>query len=157
MTCQSAQPPTVEPARLCESCLLTRPIADFRRRRATAGQRMRQCRQCHNAAERCRRAALRSKSSKRQMALHLGRLRDAASANRVRALCGEMVLGYGGAEGFANAWRACLQRDLERGGFAALRHLEATIRLIQHCEQNRPDYSQWTDDELRGAISAFES
>jgi hypothetical protein len=65
------------------------------------------------------------------MAQHLGRLRDAASANRVKALCAEMVLGYGGTEGFANAWRSCLQRDLERGGFAALRHLEATIRLVQ--------------------------
>lgn len=90
------------------------------------------------------------------MAQHLGRLRDAASANRVKALCAEMVLSYGGTEGFANAWRSCLQRDLERGGFAALRHLEATIRLVQYCEQNRPDYSQMTEEELLDAISAIE-
>jgi hypothetical protein len=90
------------------------------------------------------------------MAQHLGRLRDAASANRVKALCAEMVLGYGGTEGFANAWRSCLQRDLERGGFAALRHLEATIRLIRHCEQDRPDYSQMSDKELEAMLASLQ-
>ena len=72
-------------------------------------------------------------------------------------MCEAMVRSFGGPEGFATTWQACLQRDLARGGFAALRHLEATIQLIQHCEANRPDYSQFTDEELLAMASATES
>jgi hypothetical protein len=85
------------------------------------------------------------------MAQDLAQVRAASSANRVKALCASMVRGYGGTEGFINAWVACLQRDLDRGGFAALRHLEATIRLIQHCDADRPDYRSMSDEELEQA------
>jgi hypothetical protein len=90
------------------------------------------------------------------MALDLSRVRGASSANRVKAICAEIVRGYGGAEGFARAWIACLHGDLQRGGFAALRHLAATIRLIQHCEEDRPDYSQLTDEQLQELANALE-
>jgi len=143
------------PARLCESCFHTRPLAEFRRRKRGSEQRVRQCRQCHNEFERYRRAAVRARLSKRQIARDLSRVRDASSSNRVKALCAEVVRGYGGAEGFARAWIACLHRDLRRGGFAALRHLEATVRLIQHCEQDRPDYSQMSDEELETMLTSL--
>lgn len=90
------------------------------------------------------------------MAQDLSRLRDASSSNRVKALCSEAVRGYGGAEGFARAWIACLHGDLQRGGFAALRHLEATMRLIQHCEEDRPDYSQMSEAELEAIVASFQ-
>jgi hypothetical protein len=90
------------------------------------------------------------------MARDLARVRDASSSNRVKALCAEVVRGYGGVEGFARAWIACLRGDLQRGGFAALRHLEATIRLIQHCEQDRPDYSQMSDEELEAMLASLQ-
>lgn len=137
------------PTRLCESCFHTRPLAEFRRRERGSEHRVRQCRRCHNEFERYRRAAARARLSKRRMAKDLSRVRDASSANRVKALCAELVRGYGGAEGFAKAWIACLRRDLDRGGLAAIRHLEATIRLMQYCEEDRPDYSRMTDDELK--------
>jgi hypothetical protein len=87
------------------------------------------------------------------MAKDLASVRDATSANRVKALCAAMVRGYGGTEGFMASWLTCLQRDLERGGLAALRHLETTIRLLQHCESDKPNYSTWTDGQLEEAIA----
>jgi hypothetical protein len=54
------------------------------------------------------------------------------------------------------AWIACLHRDLQRGGFAALRQLEATVRLIQHCEQDRPNYSQMSDEELEAMLASLQ-
>jgi len=116
---------------------------------------MRQCRRCHNELERYRRAAIRARLSRRRMAKDLAGFREAASTNRVKTLCAAMVGGYGGAEGFANAWLSCLHGDLDRGGLAALRHLEATLRLIQFCEQNRPDYSRMTDEELMELASRY--
>ena len=143
------------PLRLCETCLHAQPIDQFRRRRRDAEQRMRQCRRCHNEFERYRRAAIRARMGKRRIARDLATVRDATSANRVKALCGAMVRGYGGAEGFIDAWLGCLRRDLRSGGLVALRHLEATVRLIQHCETERPDYSRMTDQELELARIAM--
>jgi len=86
--------------------------------------------------------------SKRRIARDLASVRDATSANRLKALCAAMVRGYGGTAGFVSVWLDCLRRDVERGGLSALRHLEATVRLIQHCETERTDYSKMTDEEL---------
>lgn len=144
------------PSRLCECCFRTHPLSEFRRRKRGSEHRTRQCRQCHNEFERYRRAAVRARLSKRQMDRDLSRFRDASSSNRVKALCAEVVRGYGGAEGFAKAWITCLHRDLQRGGLAALRHLEATIRLIRHCEEDRPDYSQMSEDELEAMIASLQ-
>lgn len=141
------------PERLCESCFRYWPLEEYRRRKRGSDNRMRQCRRCHNEIERYRRAAIRARLSKRQIASNLARLRDASSSNRVKALCAEMVRGYGGAEGFAMAWTACLHSDLQRGGFAVLRHLEAVIRLIQHCE-DRPNYARMTSEELIAMLNA---
>jgi hypothetical protein len=152
--CQSEIP--ADRTRLCESCFHTWPLTEFRRRQRGSQHRVRQCRQCHNEFERYRRAAVRARLSKRRMARDLSRVRDASSSNRVKALCAEVVRGYGGAEGFARAWVACLHGDLQRGGVAALRHLEATIRLIQHCEQDRPDYSQMADEELEAMLASLQ-
>jgi hypothetical protein len=74
----------------------------------------------------------------------------------MKAICAEVVRGYGGAEGFARAWIACLERDLRHGGAAALRHLEATIRLIQHCEGDRPDYGRMSDEELEAMLESIQ-
>jgi hypothetical protein len=134
--------------RLCETCYHTFPLGEFRRRKRDSDHRMRQCRRCHNEFERYRRAAIRARLSKRRMAKDLASVRQTASTNRLKALCAAMVRGYGGAEQFCEKWRTCLERDLERGGMPALRHLEATIRLIQACEAERPDYQRMTDEEL---------
>jgi hypothetical protein len=66
-----------------------------------------------------------------------------------------MVACYGGTEGFVNAWLGCLDRDLDAGGFVALRQLEAVLRLVQHCESQRPEYSQLTDEQLQELAEVF--
>ncbi len=133
--------------RLCETCLRIQPINQFRRRRRDGENRMRQCRHCHNELERWRRAAIRARMTKRAMAKVLTDVRN-TSSNRLKTLCAAMVRGYGGTEGFANAWLSCLRQDLGKGGTSALRQLEATLRLIQHCDHQRPDYGSLTDEEL---------
>lgn len=146
---------TTAQQRLCETCFHTFPLGEFRRRKRDSDHRMRQCRRCHNGFERYRRAAIRARLSKRRVANDLARVRAAGSSNRVKALCAAMVRGYGGAEGFFDAWLACLRRDLDRGGFVAIRHLETTMRLIQHCEEDRPDYSRMSDEELMQKMTSF--
>ena len=157
MTVTYPPEPKPAPSRLCESCFHVQPLKEFRRRHRGLDQRMRQCRRCHNELERYRRAAIRARLSRRRMAKDLAGFREAASSNRVKALCAAMLGGYGGAEGFANAWLSCLHGDLDRGGLAALRHLEATLRLIQFCEQNRPDYSRMSDEDLVNLLGAHEA
>jgi hypothetical protein len=142
-------------ARLCETCFVVRPLTDFRRRARDSEVRVRQCRRCHNEFERYRRAATRARISKRRMAQDLAKVRDAVSERRVKVLCAAMVAGYGGTEGFVNAWLRCLDRDLAKGGFDAFRHLEYVLRLMQHCERDRRDYSRMTDEELEQARIAI--
>lgn len=142
--------------RLCEACFQIWPLEDFRRRKRGSDKRMRQCRRCHNEVERLRRAAARSRLGKRRMAQDLAKVRNAASENRVKLVCAAMVAGYGGTEGFVNAWLRCLDRDLEKGGLIALRHLEAALRLVQHCEEERPDYRRMSDSELEAIAASFE-
>ena len=113
---------------------------------------MRQCRRCHNEVERLRRSAARARLGKRRIAQDLAKVRDAISESRVKVLCAAMVAGYGGTEGFVNAWLRCLDRDLETGGLAALRHMEAVIRLVQHYEEDRTDYSRMSDEELEAML-----
>lgn len=144
------------PGRLCESCFRYWPLEEYRRRSRYLETRMRQCRRCHNEFERSRRAAVRARMSKRRMAQDLAKVRDAVSESRVKVLCAAMVAGCGGTEGFVNAWLRCLERDLQTGGFAALRHLEAVIRLIQHCERYRPVYGPMTDEQLLGLAHVLE-
>jgi hypothetical protein len=71
-------------------------------------------------------------------------------------VCEQLIGCFGGLEGFTTAWRACLEADLARGGFAALRHLEAVLRLVKHCEEDQPDYSQMSEAELEAIVASFQ-
>ena len=85
----------------------------------------------------------------------MARLKQAKSARQVGAVCEQLIGCFGGLEGFTTAWRACLEADLARGGFAALRHLEAVLRLMKHCEEDRPDYSQMPEEELESILASL--
>jgi hypothetical protein len=141
----------------CRDCGILKAASQFRRRSSASDVRINQCRACHALAERLRRCGKRSRTQRQAVNRQLAKLKRAKSAHQVAAVCEAMVRGFGGPDGFATAWQAILRRDLERGGFAALRHLEATLRLIQHCEGNRPDYSQFSEQELLAMASAAES
>ena len=116
---------------------------------------MRQCRDCHNAAERVRRAARRDRLNRRQMAKMLTAVKNQRSDLQVKAVCREMTGRFGGVAGIVEAWRRSLDTDLEKGGYPAFRHLAAIMRLSQYCERNKPNYTAMSDEELESAIWAL--
>jgi hypothetical protein len=143
------------PLRRCEACLSEYPLQQFRRRHRGKDARMRQCRSCHNLRERVRRAGVRHRLTRRQMARAMTRLKNSATAARVPVFCAEMVEQLGGAEGFLNTWKTCIDRDLQTGGLPAFRHIATLLRFMEYCEPQPVDYSTMSDDELmQRAIAA---
>jgi hypothetical protein len=132
----------------CRDCGETKPATEFRLRNASGSKRVRQCRGCHSLAEKLRRQAKRGRAHRQEVNHQLSRIKRAKSARQIGAVCGELIGAFGGPEGFSAAWQACLQADLARGGHAALRHLEAVLRLIQHCESLSRPVSELSDEEL---------
>ena len=147
----ASPPPSPDALRRCHHCLGLYPLTEFRRRSRDRVVRYHQCRACHNLTERTRRAVVRGKASRRRVAAIIGRLRPDDPDRRAVALCDEMVRRLGGLNGAAEAWLKCMNHDLERGGLAAMRHINLMFRLMAHCEPRPVDYSQMTDEELREA------
>lgn len=134
--------------RRCESCLVQYPLEQFRRRYRGRDQRVTQCRLCHNELERYRRAAIRHRVSRREMAKAMTQLKNSTSAARVTAFCGEMVQHFGNADRFLDAWKACIDQDLEKGGLPAFRHIAMLLKFMEYCEPKPADYSLMSDEEL---------
>ena len=141
--------------RVCQGCLRSWPIAEFRLETKEPVKRSARCRSCHNQAERIRRARLRGRLTRKDMAGLLTKLRNESDNARVVALCDQMTRRFGGVEGFVRAWEACLARDLQKGGSPAFRHLAAVIRLAQFCEQTKPAPESMTEEELEAAIRSL--
>ena len=140
---------------ICRDCCVQKDATEFRLRQAGGATRTRQCRACHCQAEKLRRVAKRSRQHRHAVNRQMARLKQAKSARQVGAVCEQLIGCFGGLEGFTTAWRACLEADLARGGFAALRHLEAVLRLMKHCEEDRPDYSQMPEEELESILASL--
>ncbi len=134
--------------RRCESCLVQHPIDQFRRRHRDRGQRVNQCRLCHNQLERYRRAAIRHRVSRQEMAKAMTQFKNSTAAARVPAFCAEMVQHFGGADHFLDAWKGCIDQDLEKGGLPAFRHIAMLLKFMEYCEPEQVDYSLMSDDEL---------
>ncbi len=141
--------------RLCRDCFLPKPIEEFRLRYRDRPLRLRQCRECHNRAESIRRSAHRDRLNRRQMAKLLTAIKNQRSDHGVKALCREMASRFGGVEGIVAHWHRSLDVDLQKGGYAAFRHLAAILRLSQYCERNKPNYGAMSDEELEGAMWAL--
>ncbi len=144
---------------MCKACCRTLPVDQFRHRWRGRPNRIKQCRACHNAAERLRRAALRSRAGQRVMAKHMTRLKNQRTSRQIAAVCSGMLDAFGGVGGFMDRWQRSFKRDLRTGGYAAFRHFESLFRLLQYCDRLReakPDYSRMTDEELLDAISRIE-
>jgi hypothetical protein len=140
---------------ICSQCCLSKPSDEFRRRFAGREARVRQCHQCHAEAERLRRLAKQSRLHRQAVNRQLARLKQAKSARQVALVCDSMIRAFGGLEHFAAAWKDRLDADLAKGGLAAMRHLEAVLRLVHHCEENRPDCSQMSDEELNAILREY--
>jgi len=141
---------------ICRDCCVKKNATEFRPRRAGGSKRTLQCRACHCQAEKLRRAAKRSRQHRQAVNRQLARLKQAKSTRQIGAVCEELIRCFGGLEGFTVAWKGRLDADLAKGGSAALRHLEAVLRLVRHCEEDRPDYSQMSDEELEAIVASYE-
>jgi hypothetical protein len=116
---------------------------------------MSQCRSCHNKLERQRRSHVRGAARSKAIRKGFTRLLRAPTDRVVATVCDDLVQGFGGLQAFYSSWITCLRRDLDRGGHAALRHLEGVLRLAQYCDQHRPNAGSMTDEELEAAIAAY--
>jgi hypothetical protein len=150
-------PSKVAISKRCESCLEEHPLRQFRRRYRGEDQRANHCRLCHNLRERLRRAGIRHRVSQREMAKAMTRLKNCTAATRVPVFCAEMVQHLGGAEAFLNAWKDCIDRDLERGGLPAFRHLAVLLKFMEYCEPEPVDYSTMSDEELLAKMSEIKN
>jgi len=110
---------------------------------------MHECRACHNEAERDRRSKVRELRDRRGMASVLTRLANERDNRRVELLCAAMCRDFGGTAGFVAAWSGYWQRAKLQCGPATVRCMMAFMRLVQYCDEHRPDPSMLTDDELR--------
>ena len=138
--------------RRCTSCFQIKPLIEFRRRHSGRPDRLWQCRDCHNQAERQRRALRWQRLSRKQLSQTLTAIKNQQSDRQVKALCGEIAGVFGGLDGLVEAWQQSMSKDLERGGFAAFRHIAALVRLLQYTEDNKPNYGAMSDEELESAI-----
>jgi hypothetical protein len=141
--------------RRCESCLLEYPLQHFRRRHSGQELRMRECRLCHNLRERLRRAGIRHRLSRREMAKAMTHLKNCTAATRVPVFCAEMVQHFGGTTAFVDTWKSCIDRDLEKGGLPAFRHVAVLLKFMDYCQPEPVDYSTMSDEELEASIRAL--
>jgi hypothetical protein len=144
--------PLAADTRFCEQCVSLKPIAEFRKRSRTGSAHLNQCRTCHNRAERERRAKNRAMRGHRRMAKFLTQLNNEKSNDRLRLLSSVMFQQFGGMEGFVSAWADYQHQAMEQGGFAAFRCFQTVVRLLQYCEETRPDPVGMTDEELERSV-----
>jgi hypothetical protein len=140
--------------RLCQHCLATKPAAEFRRRSPAGPARLRQCRPCHNRAERERRAGKRARREHRLTARALTRVKDERDNRRLEWLVGVLVREFGGMPGLVASWSAYHRRAMRAGGLAAVRCFQAIFRLLEYCESAQPDPGAMSDEEADRALLA---
>jgi hypothetical protein len=137
----------------CEHCFAVKPIVEFRRRSANGSARLSQCRACHNAAERQRRAMSRDKSDRRKMRMRLVELKNAKSKRHVEIVAATMIQQFGGLPGFAGQFASFFERAKHERGLGALRCFEALFRLMEHADAvraaERVDLGLLSDEDLQ--------
>ena len=138
--------------RVCSYCMNSRPISEFRHYNREKNQRSRECRLCHNRRERLRRAAQKKKGLEKQVTAFTNRIRRAASDRQVNALCQQMIVQFGGVDGFVKQWFSVWETDRAKGRAKCFAHIAAVVRLIEYVDDHRTDYGRLTDDEIERRI-----
>ena len=136
--------------RLCQRCLTAKPAEEFRRRHRNGTARMGRCRECHNAAERERRAKRRRKSDGDVIRKWSYRVRHATRDQEIRLLCDATINYFGGVERFAVAWFEHFDqaRETRPGSATVLGHFKTVVKLIEHFHLPPPDVSDLSDEDL---------
>ncbi|MGI9447744.1 MAG: hypothetical protein ACR2NI_08840 [Pirellulales bacterium] len=122
---------------ICRDCGLKKELNEFRRRKKGSEARVHQCRKCHALEERLRSQTKRCETNHYTACKALSALKKAKSARQVEIICSQMIRQFGGINRFCDTWKEQLARDLQRGGLAAMRHIDAVIRILQHCDDQQ--------------------
>ncbi len=147
--------------RFCESCLTAKPLTEFRRRTRESDDRLGQCRQCHNAAERTRRAAGRARRDSRDLAKFVSQAKRATNPANVQALIDRMIDRFGGLDDFCARWKAIIdaaieahQHRLALDAFRAIANL-IVLNSKQHGDR-QSDLEGLDEEDLIAAFRALE-
>ena len=146
----------VSKKKLCNFCLIERPLEQFRRRYQHSNERVNQCRLCHNQAELLRQQRKRGWLTKRQFRHYLTSLKNQRTAIGVEKVYTGLLRLCGGTEGILGMWTEVIGRDLKAGGMKAHRHIASILRLMEYCEEKqteKPDYRTMSDEELLEKMS----
>ena len=117
---------------------------------------MRQCRLCHNQAERLRRQRRRGWLTKRQFHQHLTSLKNQRTARGLERVYLDLIRQFGGTDGLLTMWTQVIEKDMDEGGFRAHRHIASILRLMQHYEDTQPnktDYGSMSDEDLMDRLA----
>ena len=121
---------------ICRDCGVKKELEEFRRRKRGSEVRTHQCHSCHAAEERIRSRIRRAKKDRSIAVQGMSALKRAKSARQVEAICANMIEKFGGINRLCEVWKDLLDGDLKRGGLAGMRHMEAVVRLLQHCDNH---------------------
>ncbi len=119
---------------ICRDCGVKKELSEFRRRKRGSEVRTHQCHSCHAAEERIRTRMRRNKKDWAVARQGMAALKRAKSARQVEAVCNTMIEKLGGINRLCKVWKDLLDEDLKRGGLAGMRHMDAVVRLLQHCD-----------------------
>ncbi len=119
---------------ICRDCGVKKELDEFRRRKRGSEVRTHQCHSCHAAEERIRTRIRRNKNDRTVARQGMAALKRAKSARQVEAVCNTMIEKFGGINRLCKVWKDLLDEDLKRGGLAGMRHMDAVVRLLQHCD-----------------------
>ncbi len=105
--------------RICTTCATTKPLTEFRCRSRASSNRFGQCRTCHNAAERQRRATRKAEHNSRLMGRHIACLKNRDKDEDVRLIYKAMLDQFGGLRGLVAAWMDYYEQERKKGGVGA--------------------------------------
>ena len=122
---------------ICRDCGVKKELSEFRRRKRGSEVRTHQCHSCHAAEERIRTRMRRNKKDRTVARQGMAALKRAKSARQVEAVGTTMIEKFGGINRLCKVWKDLLDEDLKRGGLAGMRHMDAVVRLLQHCDDQK--------------------
>lgn len=133
---------------LCSTCLLGKPVTEFRRSHAGSERRRKQCRNCYNESMRNYRAKKRDKNLTRIVRELSWTSNRSSDINRLVTLA---MRCFGGLQGFAVEWVASVNAARAAGNHKyVLQAYQALLRLLVESSKNdpTPPIEELSDEEL---------
>ena len=135
-----------ESSRHCSACHQSKPLTDFRRRRAGSEHRHWTCRRCHARHEREREKAKRCGKAIRLAKNFI----DVDHPDTVQYLSASVVQSMGGIRRFAAVFREAIDEASRRGNHATVcRTILGLVSLMAH---SQPKVEELSDRQLEATI-----